>query len=146
MSAPVVIGGATLYCADCRDVLPTLALVDAVITDPPYGIAQNVAKIPTRKRRAAPGEYGRFTSALLAEGSKTHRGKARYSATEISVREAPPRRSDEADRQRDHETTSNVSNSINSSAPIVALTDAISLFGQFSFPKYDLSSSLRACL
>lgn len=32
------IGDATLYCADCMDVLPTLGKVDAVITDPPYGI------------------------------------------------------------------------------------------------------------
>jgi site-specific DNA-methyltransferase (adenine-specific) len=38
MSAPVTIGQATLYLADCRDVLPSLARVDAVITDPPYGI------------------------------------------------------------------------------------------------------------
>lgn len=32
----VVIGNATLYRGDCLDVLPTLAQVDAVITDPPY--------------------------------------------------------------------------------------------------------------
>src|SRR5215472_15865030 len=31
------IGSATLYCADCRDILPDLT-VDAVISDPPYGI------------------------------------------------------------------------------------------------------------
>lgn len=30
------IGNATLYCGDCRDVLPHLGAVDAVITDPPY--------------------------------------------------------------------------------------------------------------
>jgi DNA modification methylase len=35
----VVIGNATLYRADCLEVLPTLGKVDAVITDPPYGIA-----------------------------------------------------------------------------------------------------------
>lgn len=34
----VVIGDATLYCGDCMDILPTLGKVDAVITDPPYGI------------------------------------------------------------------------------------------------------------
>jgi DNA modification methylase len=28
----------TLYCADCLDIIPTLDKVDAVITDPPYGI------------------------------------------------------------------------------------------------------------
>jgi site-specific DNA-methyltransferase (adenine-specific) len=38
MSEVVTIGNATLYCADCMDVLPTLERVDAVITDPPYGI------------------------------------------------------------------------------------------------------------
>jgi site-specific DNA-methyltransferase (adenine-specific)/modification methylase len=37
MNAPVVIGNATLYCGDCREILPTLPKVDAVVTDPPYG-------------------------------------------------------------------------------------------------------------
>lgn len=32
----VTIGEATLYCGDCRDVLPDLPVVDCVITDPPY--------------------------------------------------------------------------------------------------------------
>jgi len=36
----VVIGDAVLYHADCMDILPTLSKVDAVITDPPYGINQ----------------------------------------------------------------------------------------------------------
>lgn len=31
--------GVRLICADCRDVLPTLGKVDAVVTDPPYGIS-----------------------------------------------------------------------------------------------------------
>ena len=34
-----VIGNATLYLGDCLEILPTLGKVDAVITDPPYGIA-----------------------------------------------------------------------------------------------------------
>jgi len=33
-----VIGDATLYLGDCLEVLPTLGAVDAVVTDPPYGI------------------------------------------------------------------------------------------------------------
>jgi site-specific DNA-methyltransferase (adenine-specific) len=37
---PVIIGNATLYLGDCMEVLPTLPRVDAVITDPPYGIAK----------------------------------------------------------------------------------------------------------
>ncbi len=37
---PVHIGdGATLYCGDCLDVLPTLDAVTAVVTDPPYGLS-----------------------------------------------------------------------------------------------------------
>ena len=32
------IGDATLYLGDCRDVLPTLGKVDAVVIDPPYGL------------------------------------------------------------------------------------------------------------
>lgn len=38
MSRVEVIGRATLYLGDCRDILPTLPKVDAVVTDPPYGI------------------------------------------------------------------------------------------------------------
>lgn len=34
----VVIGNATLYRADCFDVLPHLDDIDAAVTDPPYGI------------------------------------------------------------------------------------------------------------
>ena len=34
------IGDATLYLGDCLEILPTLPKVDAVITDPPYGIAK----------------------------------------------------------------------------------------------------------
>ena len=38
MSAPVQIGDATLYLGDCLEILPTLGKIDAVVTDPPYGI------------------------------------------------------------------------------------------------------------
>ena len=33
------IGNATLYCADCKDVLPLLKEIDACVTDPPYGLS-----------------------------------------------------------------------------------------------------------
>lgn len=36
---PVIIGNAELWLGDCRDILPLLPKVDAVITDPPYGIS-----------------------------------------------------------------------------------------------------------
>lgn len=37
----VVIGNATLYRADCFEVMSTLGRVDAIVTDPPYGINAN---------------------------------------------------------------------------------------------------------
>lgn len=38
--SPVIIGDATLYLGDCLEILPTLGkgAIDAVVTDPPYGI------------------------------------------------------------------------------------------------------------
>jgi site-specific DNA-methyltransferase (adenine-specific) len=36
----VEIGNATLYLGDCAEILPTLGKVDAVVTDPPYGLRQ----------------------------------------------------------------------------------------------------------
>jgi site-specific DNA-methyltransferase (adenine-specific)/modification methylase len=38
MTSPVTIGDCTLYLGDCREILPTLGKVDAVVTDPPYGM------------------------------------------------------------------------------------------------------------
>ena len=40
----VQIGDATLYLGDCLEILPTLGKVDAVVTDPPYGIGYNAQK------------------------------------------------------------------------------------------------------
>jgi DNA modification methylase len=37
MTTPVIIGDATLYCGDCRTILPSLTNLDAVVTSPPYG-------------------------------------------------------------------------------------------------------------
>jgi site-specific DNA-methyltransferase (adenine-specific)/modification methylase len=38
----IEIGKATLYLGDCMDILPTLPKVDAVITDPPYGLGDKL--------------------------------------------------------------------------------------------------------
>ncbi len=45
-----VIGDCTLYLADCMDVMPHLGRVDAVVTDPPYGIGAE----------GGTGKYGRI--------------------------------------------------------------------------------------
>ena len=42
MAEIVTIGDATLYLGDCMDILPTLDKVDAVITDPPYGLGKKL--------------------------------------------------------------------------------------------------------
>lgn len=56
MSRIEIIGNATLYLGDCRDILPTLGKVDAVVTDPPYGIkrsgrVETFTKDPKHKRK-----------------------------------------------------------------------------------------------
>jgi DNA modification methylase len=65
-----VIGDAVLYLGDCLNILPTLPKVDAVITDPPYGIKEAAGKAKTRtsglssKRRNADlyrKDYGHST-------------------------------------------------------------------------------------
>ncbi len=53
MSRVEIIGDCTLYLGDCRDILPTLGKVDAVVTDPPYGIrraGQSAMRSSTRGR------------------------------------------------------------------------------------------------
>jgi DNA modification methylase len=44
------IGPATLYLGDCRDILPTIGQVDAVVTDPPYGIGEAAGKNKSRSK------------------------------------------------------------------------------------------------
>ena len=52
----VQIGDATLYLGDCMEILPTLERVDAVITDPPYGIGQDGGAQRTRGSKRINGE------------------------------------------------------------------------------------------
>jgi DNA modification methylase len=47
--------GITIYCGDCRDILPTLELVDSVLTDPPYGIGWKRSENKKRNSKAATG-------------------------------------------------------------------------------------------
>ena len=54
----VQIGDATLYHGDCRQILPTLPRVDAVVTDPPYGIGEAAGKNASRSRLAVAKDFG----------------------------------------------------------------------------------------
>jgi DNA modification methylase len=47
MASPVQIGDCELYLGDCREILPGLGAVDAVVTDPPYGIGKDGQKRTT---------------------------------------------------------------------------------------------------
>lgn len=58
----VVIGNATLYRADCFDVLPQLSGIDAVITNPPFGIG-----FTYRSYDDAPGKYDGMMQRLVPQ-------------------------------------------------------------------------------
>lgn len=60
------IGDATMYLADCFEILPTLPEVGAVITDPPYGISWATPEGPGRKpQRRIAGDDGPFDCSRL---------------------------------------------------------------------------------
>lgn len=66
--SPVVIGNATLYLGDCLEILPTLPKVDAVITDPPYGMGWvQVSPSQGRHKNAGGGRTGGATSKHYGE-------------------------------------------------------------------------------
>jgi site-specific DNA-methyltransferase (adenine-specific)/modification methylase len=50
-------GNATLYLGDCREIVPTLGPVDAVITDPPYGI-RHIRRRKERRSSCRRGDGG----------------------------------------------------------------------------------------
>lgn len=50
----VTIGDCRLILGDCREILPTLGYVDAIISDPPYGISY---KSPSGHGKTARGDY-----------------------------------------------------------------------------------------
>jgi DNA modification methylase len=54
----VVIGDCTLYCEDAEFIIPTLMKVDALVTDPPYGIGEAAGKNASRGLLAQARDYG----------------------------------------------------------------------------------------
>lgn len=56
----VIIGDCRLLLGDCLEILPTLGKVDAVVTDPPYGIGESNKKNMSRHSAAECNDYGDF--------------------------------------------------------------------------------------
>lgn len=54
------IGACTLVRGDCREVLPILTGMDAIVTDPPYGLGENERRVASREHLAQPRDYGAF--------------------------------------------------------------------------------------
>lgn len=59
------IGDATLYLGDCLEILPTLGKVDAVVTDPPYGIGFKYAS-----HDDTPENYGPWLWSIIEEAER----------------------------------------------------------------------------
>lgn len=59
MSRIETIGNATLYLGDCREILPTISRVDAVVMDPPYGIGESAKNFASRSKLASADKYER---------------------------------------------------------------------------------------
>ncbi len=47
----VIIGDCRLLLGDCLEILPLLGKVDAVVTDPPYGIGESASRVASRQRK-----------------------------------------------------------------------------------------------
>lgn len=59
MNGPVKIGNATMYLGDCREILSDItARVDAVVTDPPYGIGEAAGRNKSRSKIAVSKDFG----------------------------------------------------------------------------------------
>lgn len=50
----------TVLHGDCNDLLPGIGAVDAVVTDPPYGVGENAHRIASRTKLASTTDYGDF--------------------------------------------------------------------------------------
>jgi site-specific DNA-methyltransferase (adenine-specific) len=61
------IGDCTLHLGDCREILPTLGRVDAVVTDPPYGMKR----------------HGRYQRGALSTSGTAYRSKTKMFAETI---------------------------------------------------------------
>ncbi len=80
LPTPVIIGDCTLYLGDCLDILPMLGKVDAVVTDPPYGIGH-------RRGRSGNREEGRNGGHAIGLGAGDDAMSVRQRLSESSGRQ-----------------------------------------------------------
>ena len=73
MSRVEQIGDCTLMLGDCREILPTLGKVDAVVTDPPYGLGESSKNFASRGK---PVNAGHSRSRAIARA--TDYGRAEW--------------------------------------------------------------------
>lgn len=83
MTRKEVIGNCELYLGDCREILPSLGTVDAVVTDPPYGIGED------DRRNASRGKpISRSQSARLAFATDYGKSAWDYATADEAVASA----------------------------------------------------------
>jgi site-specific DNA-methyltransferase (adenine-specific) len=61
-----VIGECELWCGDCRDVLPLLDPVDALVTDPPWGLGELSGTVSKERNRNAYTSYQDTEANIIA--------------------------------------------------------------------------------
>ena len=66
INKPVIIGDATLYQGDCLEIMSTLGKVDAVVTDPPYGLGDWNNRGTNKDRPFDSDETQKWDTLLLA--------------------------------------------------------------------------------
>lgn len=59
-----VIGNATLYLGDCLEILPMIESVDAVVTDPPYGVSGQQNTKTASRRDGKKNDYQAFIDSV----------------------------------------------------------------------------------
>jgi hypothetical protein len=84
VTEPVIIGNATLYLGDCRDILPTVQKVDAVITDPPYSERTHKGHDASASGQAGIGKDGSHRNDL-GYGSLSEADVSEYAAGMVGV-------------------------------------------------------------
>jgi site-specific DNA-methyltransferase (adenine-specific) len=82
---PVTIGNATLYCGDCREIMPSLPIVDAVVTDPPYGISYVSARRTHGPTEMLANDASAPVDAVPLIADRIKDGGALYLATRYDV-------------------------------------------------------------